>query len=64
MKFYDETKPLYKETDASRVRRETALLKAREGTSCPEMRNIDNNILRLTAFPSNSLSAVQKDTVT
>ena len=35
MKFYEEMKPLYMETDAFRVRLGAAVLHTREGTSCP-----------------------------
>ena len=34
MKFYNETQPLYLETETSGVRLEAALLQARSGTSC------------------------------
>ena len=33
MKFYDETKPLYLETDAFRIGLDTALLQTRDGTT-------------------------------
>ena len=34
MKFYDDTKPLYLETDASGVGLGSALLQMHEGTTC------------------------------
>ena len=36
MKFYDETKPLYLETDASGIGLGTTLLQTRNGTTCPK----------------------------
>ena len=36
MKFYDEMKPLYLETDASGVGLGAGLLQTKEGTSCPK----------------------------
>ena len=35
MKFYDEVKPLYLDTDVSGVGLGTGLLQTRVGTSCP-----------------------------
>ena len=42
MKFYDETKPLYLETNASAVGVETSLLQTRNSTSCPRDMAPDN----------------------
>ena len=60
MKFFDEMKPLYMETDASRVGLGAAILQTREGTSCARDEVPDNNILRLIAFMSRNLSAVER----
>ena len=59
MKFYDETKPLYLETNASGIGLGTALLQIRDGAACP--RNIvpDNTILRPLTFASKSLTSVE-----
>ena len=60
IKFYNEMKPLYVETDASREGLGSALLKAREGTCCPRDETPDNNILGLMAFMSRSLSTAER----
>ena len=39
MKFYDETKPMYVETDASGVTLGAALLQTRENSIVPDMRS-------------------------
>ena len=44
-KFYDETKPLYLETDASRIGLSAALLQTRDGTSFPKDSAPYNTIL-------------------
>ena len=46
MKFYDEIKFLYLETDASGAGLEAGLLQTREGTSCPRDEAPDSSILR------------------
>ena len=46
MKFYDETQPLYLETDASGIGLRTSLLHNRSGTSCQRNKAPDNSILR------------------
>ena len=56
MKFYNETKPLYLETDASGV----GLGMTRNGTSCIRDTAPDNNILRPITFASKSLSSTEK----
>ena len=58
--FFDETKPLYLETDASGVGLLARLLQTRNGTSCPRDMAPDNNILRPIAFTSKSLSSAEK----
>ena len=53
-------KPLYVETNAFRVELGATLLQNRDGTSCPRNEALDNNILRLIAFSSKNLSAVER----
>ena len=60
MKFYDETKPLYIETDASGVALAAALLQTRNNTSCPRDGMPDNSILRSNTFVSKILTATEK----
>ena len=57
MKFYDETQPLYPETDASRIRLRAGLLQTRSSTSCPRDKAPDNSTLRPMTFASKSLSS-------
>ena len=45
MKFYDETKPLYLETDASGIDLEAVLLQLRDNTACQKGTAQDNTIL-------------------
>ena len=52
MKFYDDTKPLYLETDASRVGLVAALLQMHKGTACQKDVVSDNSILHPIAFAS------------
>ena len=58
MKFYDETKPPYIETDSSGVGLGATLLQTRSYTSCPRDEVPDNSILRPIAFSSKSLTRV------
>ena len=60
MKFYDETKPLYIETDASGVGLGAALLQTRGNTSCHRDEAPDNSINRPILFSSNSLNREEK----
>ena len=60
MKFYDETQPLYLETDASGVRLGTVLLQTRSGTSCSNDKAPYNSILRPIMFASKSLSSMER----
>ena len=52
MKFYDDTKAFYLETDVSRVGLGAALLQLHEGTSCPKDKAPYNIILCHIAFAS------------
>ena len=56
MKFYNDTKPLYLKTDASRVGLGAALLQTQEGTTCQKDMVPDNTILHPIAFASISLT--------
>ena len=60
MTFYDETKQLYIETYASRIRLRASLLQAKSGTCCPRDEAPDNIILRPTSFMSKILSSMEK----
>ena len=60
MKFYDGTKPLYLETDASGAGLGAGLLQTRNGTNCLRDMALDNNILRAITFISRSLSSTDK----
>ena len=64
MKFYDETKPLYIETDVSGVGLGATLLQTRSNTGCSKDEATDNSILRPIAFTSKSLLKVEKGTAT
>ena len=55
MKFYDDTKPLYLETYASRGGLGAALLQRWEGTTCQKDMVPDNTILHPLAFASKSI---------
>ena len=59
MKFYDETKPLYLETDASGVGISAALLQTRDEMTHPRDTAPDNTILRPTAFASKRLTSAE-----
>ena len=59
MRFYDDTKPLYLETDASRVGLGAALPQAWEGTTCQKDTVPDNTILHPIAFASKSLTGIE-----
>ena len=59
MKFCDDTKSLYLETDASRVGLGVALLEICKGTTCQKDVASDNAILCPTAFASKSLTGAE-----
>ena len=60
MRFYDEIKSMYLETDASGEGLGVSLLQTRSGTSCPRDTALDNTILRPIAFASKSPSSTKK----
>ena len=55
MKFYDDNKLLYLETDVSGIGLQAALLQLRDDTSCQTHMVPDNTILCPIAFVSKSL---------
>ena len=59
MKFYDDTKPLYLETDASRIGLEAALLQLCNDTNCQKGTAPDNTILHPITFASKSLTGAE-----
>ena len=62
--FYDETKPVYIEMDASGVGQEVALPQTRNGTSYPRDEAPHNSILRPIVFMNKSIWSMKKDSVT
>ena len=59
MKFYDNTKPLYLETDASRIGLGVTLLQMHEGTACQKDVVSDNTTLCPISFASKSLTGAE-----
>ena len=59
MKFYDDTKPLYLETDASGVGLGAALLQLHDNTACQRDVAPDNASLRPITFASKSLTGAE-----
>ena len=60
MKCYDETQPLYLETDASGARLGAALIQTRSSTSCPRDKAPDNSILSPIMFASKNTSSMER----
>ena len=60
MKFYDDTKLLYLETNASRVGLGAALLQLHDNTMCQKDMAPDNTILCPIAFASKSLTGAEQ----
>ena len=60
MKFYDDTKLLYLETDASGISFGAALLQLHDNTTCQKSKAPDNIILCPTAFASKSLTGAEQ----
>ena len=60
MKFYNETKSLYLETDASRIGLGTALLQTRYGMTCSKDKAPDNTLLRQMAYASKTLTSAEQ----
>ena len=60
MKFYDDTKPLYLETDASSIGLGAALLQLRDNTGCQKDTAPDNTIICPIAFASKSLTGAEQ----
>ena len=60
IKFYDETKLLYIEIDASGVGLGASLLQTRSSIGCPRDEVPGNSIIRPIAFSSKSLTWAEK----
>ena len=60
MKFYNDTKPLYLETDASGVDLGAALLQLHDNTTCQKGITPDNTILHPIAFASKCLTGAEQ----
>ena len=59
MMFYNETKPLYLETDLSWIGLGTILLQTRDGMTCPRDKVPDNTILGPIGFASKCLTSTE-----
>ena len=59
MKFYDDAKPLYLETDASAVGLGAAMLQLHDNTMCHKNMVPDNTILHPIALASKSLTGAE-----
>ena len=59
MKFYDDTKLLYLETDASGVGLSAALLQMHKGTTCQKVTVPTNTILHAITFTRKSLTGTE-----
>ena len=60
MKFYDDTKLLFLETDAAGISLGAALLQLRDNMNCPKDTAPDNTILCPVAFASKSLTCAEQ----
>ena len=60
MIFYDDTKPLYLETDVSRIGLRAALLQLCDNTDCQKGMALDNTILHPITFVSKSLTGAEQ----
>ena len=60
MKFYDDAKPLYIETDALGVNLRTALLQLRDNTVCQKGAAPDNAIMHPIVFASKCLTDAEQ----
>ena len=60
MKFYDDTKPLYLETDASGIGLRAALLQLQDNTNCQKGMAPDNTILHPITFASKCLTGAKQ----
>ena len=60
MKFYDDTKPLYLETDVSGIGLGAALLQLRGNMGCQKDTAPDNTILHPITFVSKSLTGAEQ----
>ena len=59
MKYYDVRKPLYLETDTSKVGLGTTLLQVRDNLNCGYDKVPDNAMLKPITFASKSLSSTE-----
>ena len=59
MKFYNERKPMYLETDVSRIGLSAALLQTRDGMTCPRDKAPNNTILKTIAFACINLTITE-----
>ena len=60
MKFYNETRMVYLETDASGIVVGSRLLQIRDGMTCLQDEAPHNSILRLIYLPAKALSNTEK----
>ena len=60
MKFYNDTEPLYLETDASGVGLGAALLQLHDNTTCQKDRASDNAVLHPVTFAGKSLTGADQ----